>query len=262
VFEWLRSILGGKAGRAPKSASPTEAEMQVAVDCLDRMVKPAIFGELGGPTPSHVLQPGSWWGGNFFGVMGEMAPICKGTGQPMRPLAQIRMDELPEVPACFEGLALLNIWVDLKAIFADYEADGAGFVIRTYPTLDGLVPVDVGPADRKSLPAFPILWRGPGLDQPHWEDMADKIPASVAESDEDVWFFESRYAVEAETLTKTCPVKLGGWPNWIQSPQWPEDAEFCLQVDSTDKGKLNIGDGGSLYIFRTRHGWASRSDCY
>jgi len=99
-------------------------------------------------------------------------------------------------------------------------------------------------------------------DQPSWDDFASEVPESVAQADDDVWFFESQYAAGTEALSKTCLVKLGGWPAWIQNAIWPEEAEFCLQVDTTDKGKFSIGDGGSLYIFRTPHGWASRTDCY
>ena len=262
MLEWLRSILGGNVNKVSKADAPTEAEILTAIDCLDRMVKPAVFGELGGVSPEDDHQPASWWGGRFFGMEGEAAPISKGTGRPMRPLVQIRVDELPEVPACFSDMALFNIWIDLKAVFADHEANGTGFVVRTYATLNGLVPVDVGISDGKGFPTFPILWRGPQLDQPDRGDIVDHIPGNVARSDEEIWFFESRYALEAEALRETCPVKLGGWPAWIQNPVWPKDGEFCFQVDTTSKGKFSIGDGGSLYIFRTPRGWASRSDCY
>jgi len=150
----------------------------------------------------------------------------------------------------------------MRSVFDHYEVDGTGFVIRTYATLDGLVRLDAPSSDGKKSPILPIVWRGPVPDQPEWGDIVDEIPKSVAQADEETWFFESRYALETEKLRKTCPVKLGGWPFWIQNPMWPDDAEFCFQVDSTDKGKFNLGDGGSLYIFQSQRGWASRADCY
>ena len=263
VVGWLKSFLGdSRLNRRQKAPPPSEAELQAAIARLDQMVKPALFGEIGGVRPGRSGQPSSWWGGQFFGAEGEGVPIGQGTGRAMRPLVQIRTDEVPEPPAWLAGIALVTIWVDVKAVFGDHDRPGTGFAIRTYATLDGLVPMGPGSQGGRDLPVFPIAWRGPVADQPSWEDFADEIPASVAQSNEEGWFFESRYAAQAEALSEICPVKLGGWPNWIQGGNWPDDGEFCLQVNATDKGRFSLGDGGSLYIFRTPRAWASRSDCY
>jgi uncharacterized protein YwqG len=262
MLAWLRSIFGANPDKLRADGEPSEADFQSARECLDRMVKPAVFGELGGETPLRDSRIASRWGGHFFGARDETVPVCQGTGRPMRPLVQIRIDELPEVPVCLVGLALLTIWVDLKAVFERDDSSGNGFVIRTYAALDGLVSIGPVVAESNATPILPIAWRTSVPDQPHWDDVVDEIPGSIAQSDDEAWFFESRYAAVTEAISQTCPVKLGGWPNWIQNSMWPDDAEFCFQVDSTDKGKFNLGDGGSLYIFRTPRGWASRSDCY
>lgn len=261
MLSWLKSIIGGQRRKAMPADVPSEADFQTAQDCLDRMVKPAIFGTLGGgAAPAGRIA--SMWGGDFFGDVGETVPVSSGTGRAMRPLVQIRMDELSEVPACFSGLALLTLWVDVKAVFADDDGAGTGFVIRTYATLDDLVPIGPVTPGSKTLPVLPITWRALVLEQPHWDDIVSQIPASIAESDEEAWFFDSRYAAVTEPLCETCPVKLGGWPNWIQNSVWPADGEFYFQVDATDKGKFSLGDGGSMYLFRTPRGWVSRADCY
>ncbi len=261
ILSWLRSIIGDRARKAPSSDGPSDAHIQAALACLDRMVKPAIFADLG----DHVAPDGrikSLWGGGFFGAADEAVPVSSSTGQPMRPLVQIRMDELPQIPACFTGVALLTLWLEEEAVFAGDEGAGAGFVIRTYTTLDDLVPIGAAASGSKSLPILPITWRAPVLEQPHWDDIVGELPDDVAEADEDEWFFASRYAVVAEELYETCPVKLGGWPSWIQNSAWPVVAEFAFQINATNKGKLDLGDGGSVYFFRTARGWVSRADCY
>ncbi len=80
MLGWLRSILAGKERRASKASPPTEGEAL--------------------PRDEQIA---SRWGGFFFGAAGETVPVCQGTGRPMRPLVQIRMDELPEIPACFRA---------------------------------------------------------------------------------------------------------------------------------------------------------------
>ena len=261
VLGWLSAIIGGRVRKAPPSDVLSKGDVQAALECLDRMVKPAIFADLG----DRVAPDGritSLWGGGFFGAAGEAVPVSSSTGRPMRPLVQIRMDELPQVPPCFAGVALLTLWIEEDAVFADDDGAGSGFVIRTYATLDGLLPVGAAPSGGKALPILPISWCAPVPEQPHWDDIVGHLPNAVVDADDETWFFESRYAAVTDKLYETCPVKLGGWPNWIQNCNWPAVAEFCFQVNATDKGELSLGDGGSVYFFRTARGWVSRADCY
>lgn len=267
VLGWLRSIFDFR-GRAkdqmasPVEGLPTDFEMQAALHTLQQMVRPAVFGEIGGEKPQKHNRASSWWGGNFLGRQDEVVPVCQRSGRLMHPLVQIRVDELPEALPTLSNLALLNIWVDLEDVPLDDMENGKGFVVRTYSAISDLVPIGPGYRESQKFPIFPLLWRSTALEQPSWDDIAFKIPSSVARSNDSKWFFESQYVIETDKYRGACPVKLGGWPTWIQGENWPDKAELCLQIDSTDKGRFYVGDSGSFYLFRVPGGWAIRSDFY
>ena len=242
---------------------PTPQEMQTALSRLDELATSAILGEIGGGRPDKDNRATSWWGGNFLGAEDEDVPICNRSGRSMHPVLQIRVDELPEIPPSFEGLALLNIWMDLQSNTFGGAQNGDGFLLRTYENLKGLVPLGVGFRESTELPSFPVFWREIIFEQPGWEDMSLELPTNVARAPANDWFFQSKYLSDRYyELRSKYPVKVGGWPTWIQGSDWPKDAQFVLQVDSTDKGKLYLGDAGSFYIFQTSKGWETRGDCY
>lgn len=247
----------------PKADLPTPQEKEAALNRLDELAAQAILGELGGARPDKENRAMSWWGGNFLGAEAEDVPICNRSGRPMHPVLQIRVDELPETLPGFEGLALLNIWMDLQSNTFWGAQNGDGFLVRTYENLEGLVPLGVGYRESAELPSLPVFWRETILEQPAWEDMAGNVSPHVAQAAEDDWFFKSKYASDRYyELRSKYPVKIGGWPTWIQGSNWPKDAQFFFQVDSTEKGKLSLGDAGSFYIFQTTSGWEIRGDCY
>lgn len=236
--------------------------MRVARQVLDDAVRPAVFGEIGGSKPEKDNRATSWWGGNFLGAKSEEPPICARSGRPMHPLIQVRVDELTYRPPAFDGIALLNIWVDISDVPIDDAVDGTGFAVRTYSDIAGLLPIGPGYRESDVLPTFPLRWREQTLEQPSWEDISQKIPTRVAQARDADWFFNSRYSASSYEDTVECPVKIGGWPSWIQGARWPADSAFFLQIDSTSKGRFVVGDSGSLYIFKSADSWVSRADFY
>ncbi|MBB3137769.1 uncharacterized protein YwqG [Rhizobium pisi] len=267
LLELLKSMIGirkrqDEPNGAPKDGASSQAAMESALLMLQQMLRPAVFGEIGGERPEKDNRARSWWGGNFLGAEGEAVPVCEASGRPMHPLLQIRLDELAEALPAFSGIAFITIWMDLEDVPLDDAENGKGFAVRTYPAIAGLVPIGPGYRESDALPTFPVLWRASAPEQPSWDDIAFELPDRVAQSNDSDWFFKSRYATEANQHRRTCPVKLGGWPTWIQGDNWPEDGEFCLQIDSNDKGRLYVGDAGSIYLFRTPGGWVIRSDFY
>lgn len=242
---------------------PTAQEMELAISRLDELARPAVLAEIGGARPEKEDRAKSWWGGNFLGAEGESVPACQQSGAPMHPVVQIRVDELPQNLPGFEGIALLTLWMDLHSDEIWRAKNGDGFLVRTYSTLEDLVPLGPGFRESPALPTFPVFWRETLLEQPSWEDMAGEVPVKVARSQDDTWFAESRYLTDHYyKLRSVRPIKLGGWPAWIQGADWPADAEYVFQVDATYKGKLHVGDGGSVYIFKTPTSWQMRADCY
>ncbi|NVK34082.1 MAG: DUF1963 domain-containing protein [Rhodobacteraceae bacterium] len=266
-FDLIKSLVSQPALQpkvmGTRAIEPTEQEMQTAVKRLDELATTAIFGEIGGSKPQKENRAASWWGGNFLGAQHEEVPVCNQSGQAMHPVLQIRVDELPEIPPAFEGLALINIWMDLQSSTFWGAENGNGFLVRAYTNIENLVPLGVGYRESSDLPIFPIFWRETIPEQPSWEDMADEVPTNVARAVADDWFFKSKYLSDRYyELRSKYPVKVGGWPTWIQGADWPKDAQFFFQVDSTDKGKMFLGDAGSFYIFKTFDSWVIRGDCY
>lgn len=266
-LDWVKSLFSRPVPQpkvsGTKTVEPTLQEMQAAVNRLDELATNAILGEIGGRNPQKENRAASWWGGNFLGAQDEAIPVCKQSGRAMHPVLQIRVDELPEIPPAFKGLALINIWMDLQSSNFWGAENGNGFLVRTYTDIVNLVPLGVGYRESSELPTFPIFWRETIPEQPSWEDMANEVPANVARASASDWFFKSKYSSDRYyELRSKYPVKVGGWPTWIQGADWPRDAKFFFQIDSTDKGKIYLGDAGSFYIFKTFDSWVIRGDCY
>lgn len=265
--DWIKSLFSKPVPQpnvtGTRTVDPTPQEMRDAVNRLDELATTAILGEIGGSKPQKENRAASWWGGNFLGMPNEDVPVCNKSGQAMHPVLQIRVDELPVIPPAFEGLALINVWMDLQSSTFWGAENGNGFLVRTYSDVGNLVPLGVGYRESSQLPIFPILWRETISEQPSWEDMVDEVPTNVARASADDWFFKSKYSSDRYyELRGKYPIKVGGWPTWIQGADWPKDALFFFQVDSTDKGKMFLGDAGSFYIFKTLDSWVIKGDCY
>lgn len=257
-----KSVPQSRNAAAPL-ADPTPEEIQAAVNRLDELATTAILGEIGGSKPQTESRASSWWGGNFLAAPDEDIPRCTQSGRAMHPVVQIRVDELPYIPPALEGLALLNLWMDLQSSTFWGAENGNGFLVRTYTDIDTLVPLGGGYRESSDLPTLPLFWRETIAEQPGWEDMAGEVPGNAARPSVADWFFKSRYLSDRyHELRRRYPVKIGGWPTWIQGANWPKDARFVFQVDSTEKGKKFLGDAGSFYIFKTSDTWEIRGDCY
>ncbi|NSX56069.1 DUF1963 domain-containing protein [Parasulfitobacter algicola] len=266
-LDWIKSLFSRPVSSpqivGARAVEPTHQEMQTAMHRLNELAKTAILGEIGGSKPQKENRATSWWGGNFLGAQDEEVPVCNRSGQMMHPVLQIRVDELPEIPPAFEGLALINIWMDLQSSTFWGAENGNGFLVRTYTDVRNLVPLGGGYRESSDLPTFPVFWRETIAEKPSWEDMAGEVPTNVARASANDWFFSSKHSSDRyHELRSKYPVKIGGWPTWIQGSNWPKDAQFFFQVDSTDKGKMSLGDAGSFYIFKTSDSWVIRGDCY
>lgn len=266
---WLRHVRGrvlfmlGRVRRTDVPPSPPEARS--ADQALRRSLRSAVFGELGGVRPDPADRHRSWWGGCTLGAPGEKVPIGA-SGRSMVSLVQVRTDELGGPTAGLQEAALLVLWLDLEGnLFAAVEGDD--FVVRTYPTIDGLVPLGPGYRESEALPTFPVRWRDPVPEAPSWEDFAFDVPSRVAWSDTSDWFHGNAVRKQTDALQQSCPIKVGGWPTWIQGTQWEntrDREDFVLQIDSTEKGRIGFGDSGSIYLFRDKRNgaWLLRCDFF
>jgi hypothetical protein len=262
----LRGRLCHSLGRIRKEqVPPNPIEAREADAILRSTLRPAVFGELGGVRPDPSNRHTSWWGGCALGLPDQEIPTGR-SGKPMHPLLQVRTDELETTISGLENEALLTLWLDLEGNL--FEAvEGIDFAVFTASSVEGLVPIGLGYRETENIPTFPVKWRSPVYQQPSWEDFASSVPNRVAWTDTSDWFYENPISKSVYDLQSVCPVKIGGWPTWIQGSQWKSAADkedFILQIDANEKGSMAIGDSGSLYLFRAKQSgeWCLCCDFY
>ncbi len=182
----------------------------------------------------------SWIGQVLYAKAGETWPEWE--GQPMTPLAQINLTELPFKPKGLEGYA----WVSLFLYEEDtpYDAaNGQGWVMRAYKNLDELVPLKQ-PETKFSIIPHPLSPRVVE-DYPSYDELPDAV--------QDEWSYEISEAF-AELYPNQDGFKLGGWAKLIQGELgWEhpsisdDDIEFLFQVDTDEKSRWMWGDVGVGY---------------
>jgi hypothetical protein len=223
---------------------------------LDRHVRPATAAQVGGFRPP--TDPvASWFGGRFVGLPEDGWP--RQGDEPMLPLIQVRVDELPYGPPALGGIALLAVFIGPRELPIDLPAaNGNRWVIRTYPTTDGLVPLAKPAGSAAALKPFPIRWGPPTREGPHREAawvLAEAEMAAFDQLGDADDLFNARYPACFGT-------KVGGWPTYAQSPI-DDDRDYVLQIGSEEKPGWMWGDNGYGHLRRTADGdWTLYWDCY
>ncbi|HDR2589357.1 TPA: DUF1963 domain-containing protein, partial [Enterobacter ludwigii] len=167
-------------------------------------------------------------------------PVWK--GQPMFPLLQIRVDELPVIPEQLKGIALLVLYHNMESHPFD-KPHGEGWLIREYATLDGL---ELLPAINTPDRAFPVRWVSVNDDAPGWEDAWDIIDLSDVNDDEDA---SNRFY---DGFNRYRGTKVGGYPMEIQHGAGIQD--FVFKVGSEEKVNWMWADNGIGYFHKFPEG--------
>jgi hypothetical protein len=212
---------------------------------LKHFQRPASIATLGWFRPPE--DPITSWFGRGVGLPTEETPMWQ--GNPLFPLLQIRMSELPYVPEALQSLELLVLFFPMGG--RNYPFDkphGEGWLIREYQSLEGLVPLPEIPAPYNPLP---IRWSRVEDDTPGWEDAWDLLDLSAVNDDDEA----SQLFYDFSTYPQT---KLGSYPFEVQHGVGLEN--FVFQVGSEEKARWQWVDRGIAYFFRTPEGeW--RWDC-
>lgn len=231
----------------------TDLLKQRAFEAVDQKLRPASIAEIGGFRPPADPRT-SWFGGKFVLPPGESWPTSK--NGPMVPLLQVAVEELPYRPPQFEGVALVQLFVDAKELPLKLPAkngDGWQLILRTDTSI--LEP-HVTPPDAALLRPFAIRWRRAENDAPSWDEawedgQHEKFMRRASAADA----YSRKYQNHSST-------KIGGWPSWIQSAVEPGGERFVLQISSEEKPRWMAGDNGNLYIFEVDGEWLLQWDCY
>lgn len=227
-----------------------EDVISAAFAALDNHLRQASIAQIGGFRPLDEPVT-SYFGGQFVGEQGEEWPL--NDGQPMIPLLQVRTDELPYHPPALEGIALLNVFIGPRTLPLGLPAEsGNGWLLRSYPVLDGLVPLS--PLSEPRVRAFPVCWHHSETEGPLWEDAWGLFDLTeFNELDDAGDLFYDRYQRHHFT-------KVGGWPSYIQSPVGTED--YVFQIGSEEKPRWMWGDNGNGYFSLRQGKWFLYWDCY
>lgn len=220
---------------------------------LKRTARPL---EVGGFRPSGALEA-TCFGEVRLSLPGEAWPTHNGT--PMFPLAQLNITQAGIQGGPLADRALITIYMSHEFQSSDHtlsRPDGeAGFAVRSYPSVDGLVPVDA-PNYESPLKPFECQWLDPVDDYANNDlagDMVDTAEISVYDF----------YWHQTSALTK-----VGGWPATIQSEPWwmyqPDapEVDFALQIMREDKAGWYCD---SLFLARGRDDpdlWAADVQMY
>ncbi|NHZ87429.1 DUF1963 domain-containing protein [Massilia sp. CCM 8733] len=219
-------------------------DARAQLDRLRQHLRSAALATIGGFRPPQ--DPLTSWFGRGAGLPHETLPEFEGA--PMFPLLQIRVDELPYVPAQLRDVALLVLFHNQSRHPFDLP-HGEGWLIREYASLDGLVAL---PQVAQRIKPFPIRWRRVDDDAPGWEgawELVDLAPVNDDEAATDAFF---------DGFTRNMGTKVGGYPYEIQHGVGSHD--FVFQIGSEEKAGWMWGDNGVGYFFRAADGqW--RWDC-
>lgn len=239
----------------PKQNPPTDEELEIAKRTLEDMIRPANLSQLGGGRPKDKMDRfTSWWGGNFLAKPDEDIPVCLDTDKSMHPVMQIKVSELPNIPPFLKDIELLTLWMSLEGSDDMWETDnGHIFCIRTYKSLEELVPLGLGYKEHPTFPSYPIFWKDMEADIPYWEDFSEEISDGIAWLDHREFFENHPAKANLFEYQKNNPVKVGGYPHWWQSPEH-DHTEFAFQIESTAKGQIGFY-GGTAYFFKKPSGW-------
>lgn len=216
-------------------------EVEALKKQLVRRASRAVLGGFRPPADPFT----SWFGKVNVAASGEDWPTS--AGRPMMPLCQFNMAEVPYVPESLRDVAFLTIFIDQDELPIE-TPNGDGWLLRAYPSLEGLVPI-VPPADHGYLKPFPIRWELIEEDYPCWED-AQNTPLTAEVEEHYYDFFENQKGT-----------KVGGWPSLVQAGLGmattqegldyravmegdTASPEYVLQIDTEPKALWAWGDAG------------------
>src|SRR5262249_29956463 len=163
-------------------------------------------------------------------------------GAPLLPLCQLNISELPYRPGNLADITLITVFMDSERLPSN-TPNGDGWLLRTYNTLDNLIPLKM-PAYHGRIKPFPIRWEYVEADYPCWEDVSLAVPPAIDEKYYDLFHNEH------------C-TKVGGWPSLIQHRiSWSSGSrhltgiDYVFQINTEAKAHWAWADSGMGYFGR------------
>lgn len=212
---------------------------------------------------------------------GEKQPV-DAEGKLLKPFATIFVPNLPGVPAALRNVALITVFAPEEAWSENPEKQPQlGCVIRTYSTLDGLVPCNYVSDELKTCVLTPEAvtndmpkWPDCGGSEAVWDAIGNLEKKYKVDYREDICtIYETRikekFPPDFRSDGDKCAVyethKIGGYPTYAQDPiEIPEDYPFVMQINSDFDAGLYIADCGSYYFYYNaeKNDWRVCADSY
>jgi uncharacterized protein YwqG len=219
---------------------------------MQKHLRKASIAELGGFEPPEDLKA-SWFGTVRVGRAEETWPDAR--GEPMTPLGQFNLEEMPYVPDRLSGIALVTVFIDAKRLPSETE-NGDGWWVREYRSLDDLVALEQ-PGQEFSIKPFPVRWRLSETEAPSWEDAESVCDAKAFSRIPD------SIEVYYEKFENAENTKFGGWPALVQSELGFGVENHVFQIGTEDKAHWMWGDAGVGYFGLDEQGtWHQEWQCY
>lgn len=201
---------------------------------------------------------GSWLGHVAVAAPGEGWPEFE--GQPLAPIAQLRLDQMPFVPEELHDLQMITVFAQFQdgQLGEDFLGrDPDSWMLRAYTAGVDLVKIE-RPDENFGFERAPLAYELLEKDPPHWDDVSGEI-------ENDQW---PKKGVDRESRGR-----VGGWPTLIQSEiYWaphnkhPANPKYAFQIDSDPDLNLWFGDSGTMYFGRGtgehRNEWEMEWQCY
>jgi uncharacterized protein YwqG len=197
-------------------------------------------------------------------------PVCPNCSKPMQLIVQLNHSTFPEESDLF-GEGMLQLFyctnseplceVDCEAFFPFSKS----VVVRMVdPKQNGANAIE-DQVDGSLAPKIITGWEKK-QDFPGWEEFEEKAEDAGADIEDMEEEIEEIYDENELTYSGD---KLGGWPLWSQSPEYPECPvcgklmSLVFQIDSDCSTEIQFGDMGTGHITRCKDhpeqvafGWA------
>lgn len=230
------------------------------IQCLSKMQKPArrILLSPGEPgqIPRTKVSGIPWWPKTCS------RPTCS-HGHLMSFMLQILLSDVPTHKMTTDHLLSFHYCTqcmyDGKMAWGFPDIENRSYDVRVFEIVGATEADGLGVVGEATLPTSTVTLSD-YLEVPSVDDMPEALQASLPED-----YFQGGDYDESDYRgmihRPTC--KIGGWPSWVQSPEWPtiggRKLDFICQIDAIVGERSAWGGGGHAYLFITPPGVSPRT---